>query len=141
MLTQPGLHLPLIASLVTSGREPWQVSWEPCGVPGWWQLGGTAAPPRVTAPSQLPAGSSDTAPLHGTFESSVTRVEMTCHLSILHICGIFFNVLPLLNVFVPRQPYCLLSTLYSTKTSRLFLVSSFGDNLVSFPAFLSFVEQ
>lgn len=51
----------------------------------------------------------------------------------------FFNVLPLLNVFVPRQPYCLLSTLYSSRTSRLLLASSFGDDLVMFPAFVSFV--
>lgn len=37
---------------------------------------------------------------------------MTCHLNILHICGFFFfNMLPLLNVFVPRQPYRLPSTL------------------------------
>ena len=56
-----------------------------------------------------------------------------------HLWNFFFNVLLLLNVFVPRQPYCLLSTLYSSRTSHLLLASSFGDDLVTFPAFLSVV--
>lgn len=97
------------------------LGWKPCEVPGWWlcqrsvrrQLRGTAAPSPATTSGQASCGQfrCDSTPLMvplslqsfgGTWLATWvfnTSVEF------------FFNVLPLLNVFVLRQPSCLLSTL------------------------------
>lgn len=105
----------------SSAWAGFQLSWRAQSSSGPWLV----AVPVLhgpAAPSPVPAA------VH-SFQSTVTRCRRTRHLRILHVCDFFFfNVLPLLNVFVSRQPYCLLSTLYSSGSFYLWVVN--------FPSFL-----